>query len=701
MLFKVWLTIFFTCSYANNHFYKGHELIRVLPKTNEHLRLIRYFEDTYGVDRWSEVLQINRDIKMSLPKKQIPKIKKLCKQYGIDMKILNNDLEKLIQTSDNISKQHKSRTRRSIKYQSSSHLTDYLRYDQIVQFLNQQHQRSPIVKNFTSLFSIGQTHENRSIWTIRIGKLTARRNILVDCGIHAREFISPSTCLYMIDKLIDEVNNGRPSLLSVFNIYIIPLLNPDGYEYAQTERRMWRKNRAPNGYYQRVNPNCMGVDLNRNFGYHWMENGASTYPCSETYAGPYQDSEPETRSLQKFINQSSRHWDAYLTFHSYGQYWIYPWGFALHMPDDYIELDNKANIGSEALKRVNGTLYKIGSAANLLYESAGGSDDWAKGVGKIKYVYTVELRPSDDMNDAHAHFAFMLPTTFIEPVGQETYAGVKEFLRLVGTILFNHLTKTYPEKYQVYGLDLHIDISTRYQSHDFNEQDIKTISSIPIEKFIQCDITDRTKLYGIINELKIDIIIHLAAVLESCPDIEKISYVNIEGTRNIFEASNIRRIIYASSVRTVFGYLTRQPYLSIYNETFDDSTMLSHLQKLTVSDHPPLASDQTPGIIAYEQSKIIGEQMAIDMIKNHSKSIICVRIGWVNIVDQPGFTWLRTVWLSYRDACSFIDRALEAPLNISGIYFALSNNHRLWVDLDDAKRDLGYIPQDGAENLCL
>ena len=69
-----------------------------------------------------------------------------------------------------------------------------------------------------------------------------------------------------------------------------------------------------------------------------LENGASTNPCSETYAGPFQDSEPETRSLQKFINQISPNWDAYLTFHSYGQYWIYPWGFASHMPDDYIEL---------------------------------------------------------------------------------------------------------------------------------------------------------------------------------------------------------------------------------------------------------------------------------------------------------------------------------------------------------------------------
>ena len=76
-------------------------------------------------------------------------------------------------------------------------------------------------------------------------------------------------------------------------------------------------------------------------------------------------------------------------------------------------------------------------------ESAGGSDDWAKGVGHIKYVYTVELRPSDDLNDVHSHFAFMLPSTFIQPVGQETYAGVKEFLRsLIGPRMSKASNKT-------------------------------------------------------------------------------------------------------------------------------------------------------------------------------------------------------------------------------------------------------------------
>jgi len=90
-----------------------------------------------------------------------------------------------------------------------------------------------------------------------------------------------------------------------------------------------------------------------------IENGASTNPCSETYAGPKQDSEPETKSLQKFINQSSRHWDAYLTFHSYGQYWIYPWGFALHMPDDYIELVEKNSFFSQKKNILNFFFRKI------------------------------------------------------------------------------------------------------------------------------------------------------------------------------------------------------------------------------------------------------------------------------------------------------------------------------------------------------
>jgi hypothetical protein len=127
--------------------------------------------------------------------------------------------------------------------------------------------------------------------------------------------------------------------------------------------------------------------------------------------------------------------------------------------------------------------------------------------------------------------------------------------------------------------------------------------------------------------------------------------------------------------------------------------MLKDLRKLTVADDPPLSRAETPGFTAYDQSKIIGEQMAAETVKNSSKSIICARFGWVNIEDQPGTTWLRSVWFSHRDVCLFIDKALEAPLDVSGTYFVMSNNHRGWIDLDSVKNDLGFVPQDGAEKL--
>jgi len=107
---------------------------------------------------------------------------------------------------------------------------------------------------------------------------------------------------------------------------------------------------------------------------------------------------------------------------------------------------------------------------------------------------------------------------------------------LIGRILFNYLTETYPTKYQVFGLDQHMNISQRYQDRNNENLQIKTILPIPSDKFFQCDITDRMKFYQIIQEQQIDIIIHLAAILETHPDKDKLLHVNIEGTKNVFEA---------------------------------------------------------------------------------------------------------------------------------------------------------------------
>lgn len=49
--------------------------------------------------------------------------------------------------------------------------------------------------------------------------------------------------------------------------------------------------------------------------------------------------------------------------------------------------------------------------------AAGGADDWAYGVAKIPYVYTVELRDS-------GRYGFMLPKDQIIPTGEEFFDGL-------------------------------------------------------------------------------------------------------------------------------------------------------------------------------------------------------------------------------------------------------------------------------------
>jgi carboxypeptidase A4 len=67
-------------------------------------------------------------------------------------------------------------------------------------------------------------------------------------------------------------------VLDSHDIYVMPSMNPDGYEYTRNYDRMWRKTRSKN-----PGTTCRGADPNRNWGYRWGEKGASTNPCSEIY----------------------------------------------------------------------------------------------------------------------------------------------------------------------------------------------------------------------------------------------------------------------------------------------------------------------------------------------------------------------------------------------------------------------------------
>ncbi|RMZ96898.1 carboxypeptidase O, partial [Brachionus plicatilis] len=122
--------------------------------------------------------------------------------------------------------------------------------------------------DIASSYVYGKTYENRNLKAIVLKTPTTTRSIWIDCGIHAREWVSPASCVYLIDRFIREYRSGEPETVAIMNkyeIHITPLLNPDGYEYSQTTSRLWRKNRSPNQF-----SSCVGTDLNRNFPYRWL-----------------------------------------------------------------------------------------------------------------------------------------------------------------------------------------------------------------------------------------------------------------------------------------------------------------------------------------------------------------------------------------------------------------------------------------------
>src|SRR5262245_25584780 len=149
----------------------------------------------------------------------------------------------------------------------------------------------------TAKWSLGKSVENRDVWAIKIsdhpGTDENEPEVRIDSLHHAREPVSMEMTLFFMDWLL--TNYGTDPLATYLvderEIYLVPIVNPDGYEYnRQTNPQgggLWRKNRRNNG------GGSFGVDLNRNYSYQWGGNGSSGDSNSETYRGPSPFSEPE------------------------------------------------------------------------------------------------------------------------------------------------------------------------------------------------------------------------------------------------------------------------------------------------------------------------------------------------------------------------------------------------------------------------
>lgn len=267
--------------------------------------------------------------------------------------------------------------------------------------------------------SIGLSIENRDIWALKISDNVditedEPRILYVGCH-HAREVITVEVPLYIMFWLVD--NYGTDSLATYLvdnrEIWIVPLMNPDGREYVQNVGD-WRKNRRYNG------DGTYGVDLNRNYSYMWGydDEGSSPNPGSETYRGTAGFSEPETQAIRDLL--INYEFDACISYHSYGRYLLYPWGYIrATCPDD----DIYASL-ADSMSEFNG--YTWGPSGLILYVTNGDSDDWMYGDTIIKnkvFSMSVEVGTS-----------FYPPASSIIPLCEENLQPALLVAKLAGNM---------------------------------------------------------------------------------------------------------------------------------------------------------------------------------------------------------------------------------------------------------------------------
>ncbi|XP_044312638.1 carboxypeptidase B [Drosophila rhopaloa] len=392
--------------------YEGYRIYEVTPSNSDQAQLLHQLS-LQGFDFISESRLLEHPSRVIVSPDQLEPFQQLVQGQRINHSLVNSNLGASI--AEEFAQRQMQRLLAPITGKGRLSTERYYTHEEIINYIDDLAVRYP---KRVYVKTVGWSYEKRVLKTITItngdGK-AGKKLIFMDGGFHAREWISPAAVLYVIDQLVEQFEENA-YLLKDYDWVILPLVNADGYEHSQsgTLARMWRKTRQP---YQSAGQTCYGADPNRNFAFHWNEEGASSNPCADTYAGPTAFSEPETIVVRDLMHSLADKGIMYLTIHSYGNYLLYPWGWTSDLPDNWEDLDAVARTGAEAIKNATGTEYTYGSSTNVLYIAAGASDDYGYYAG-FNVSITMELTGAGSIG-------FNPPVTRIDEFVTETWIGIR------------------------------------------------------------------------------------------------------------------------------------------------------------------------------------------------------------------------------------------------------------------------------------
>ncbi|EDW63368.1 zinc carboxypeptidase A 1 [Drosophila virilis] len=392
--------------------YDNYRLYKANAENAEQLAVLKQLEgSTDSIKFLDGVHIVGADVQMVVAPHKVPDLLEILGKAEIKYDLLTKDFQK---SMDEVDEKVAIKGRATEDY----NWEQYYELDDTYTWMVSLAKQYPHV---VTLIEGGKTYQGRSILGVKISKsLSEKPGVFLEAGIHAREWIAPAAATFIINQLLTSEVESIKDLADNYNWYVFPHANPDGYVYTHTTDRMWRKTRTPYG-------SCFGADPNRNWGFHWNEVGASSDPCSDTYAGPSAFSEIETFSLSNYIASIKDKIQLYVSFHAYSQYLLYPYGHTGDLPDNVKDFQQVFDASIAGVAQRYDTKYTGGNIYDAIYPAAGASVDWAYGTQDVRMAFCYELRPSSTSFIT----GFKLPAAQIIPASEEVLDSI---IAMVGEV---------------------------------------------------------------------------------------------------------------------------------------------------------------------------------------------------------------------------------------------------------------------------
>ncbi|CAG9112081.1 unnamed protein product [Plutella xylostella] len=291
---------------------------------------------------------------------------------------------------------------------------DYYRLAPIYTYLGSLELKVPEV---LQVFTIADSADGRPIQCCKISNGDPSNGaVWIDAGMSPCEWVGPPTAIYMINELANDFTN-QPYYITNKDWYIVPMINPDGYEYSHTIDRMYTKNRSLQ------KGKKVGVDLNRNFqpGFNSKDSGTSQNPVEWNFPGYEPVSEYETIVIKNILT-SAIPFNVYITLRAYHQSIVFPYsGHQDEACQKFHMLMEGANVMAQAIYDCTGQNFQTGEARDLLKNPVGASIDYAHGYACIPHCYQLNLRSKQHK--------YLLPADEIKESGMEALAACSELMK--------------------------------------------------------------------------------------------------------------------------------------------------------------------------------------------------------------------------------------------------------------------------------